>query len=160
MRRSSIVFVVAVLAAGTMAGAGWAAPGTQRGDVATTIDAVNLRSGAGWDAAILGVVPADSDVAVEGAAIAGFVPVTAEGVFGWIYGMYLDTGAVQTATTTEDLTLRVAPSVDAEAILRLGPGETVTLTAGSSGDFVSVAVGGNYGWVMAAYLSLDGSGGG
>ena len=158
--RSLVLLVVAVLAAGTMAGAGWAAPGVQRGDVATTIDAVNLRAEASWDAAILGVVPADSDVAVEGPAIAGFVPVTVEGVFGWIFGMYLDTGATQTATTTEDLTLRVAPSMDADAILRLGPGETVTLTAGSSGDFVSVAVGGNYGWVLAAYLSLDGSGGG
>ncbi len=80
------------------------------GSAATTTD-VNLRTGPSYDAPVLAVLPPGAPVAIDGDAVSGFFPVTAEGFSGWIDAQYLgDPGAPLAAPAPE-----AAPAADAAA---------------------------------------------
>jgi uncharacterized protein YraI len=130
---------------------------------ATTTDDLNLRSGPGLGYAVLLVMPAGAGVDVTGDPDGGFYPVTYGGTDGWASGDYLSFGGgggSGSATTTDFLNLRAGPSLDAAVLTVMPPGVAVTLTGGSSGDFVSVTYGGLDGWSALAYLDAGGGGGG
>ena len=64
--------------------------------VATTTDA-NLRSGPSTDADVLTVLPPGAALSIDGPVANGFVPVTGNGVSGWVAAELLDDGAAVSA---------------------------------------------------------------
>ena len=135
---------------------------------ATTTDALNLRDGPGLGYAVLLVMPVGASVTVTGDPQAGFYPVSYNGSQGWASGDYLSpsgwTGSgTGSATTTDSLNLRTAPSLDATILLVMPPGASVTLTGGESGQFIAISYNGRQGWASRDYLRIgsnDRSGGG
>ncbi len=125
---------------------------------ATTIDAVNLRSGPGTDYPVLAVMWPGSAVSIDGAPQNGFYPVTYAGTSGWASGLYLSMGDGRTATTTTALNLRTGPSFADWVVDVMPAGAVVTLTGGSVNDFLSVSYNGVDGWAHAAYLTTGGGG--
>ncbi|HEU5433454.1 MAG TPA: SH3 domain-containing protein, partial [Thermomicrobiales bacterium] len=83
-----------------------AAPGSAK----TTTEA-NLRSGPTTDAAVLAVLPAGAAVSVDGAASNGFVPVTNDGVSGWVAADLISGGAA--AETASGAVPAPHPAADA-----------------------------------------------
>ena len=153
---------------------GWAAgdylsiAGGGGGSQATTTDSLNLRAGPGLGFDVLLVMPPGAGVAITGEPEGGFYPVTFDGADGWASGDYLafaggdsggGSGGSGEATTTYYLNLRAGPGLDAAIQTVMPPGSVVTLTGGSSGEFVAVAYGNLAGWAARAYLDV-GSGGG
>jgi uncharacterized protein YraI len=132
--------------------------------LATTTDALNLRSGPSLGNAVILVMPAGAPVDVTGDPQHGFYPVTYVGTAGWASGDYLSFGTSGggggSATTTDALNLRAEPSLAATVLTVMPAGSTVTLTGGSSGDFLAVRYGSLDGWAARAYLSTGGGGGG
>ncbi len=157
------VFIAAVILAGSLGWGGVAGPLSVRPavaftGVATTTDALNLRAAPSLDAAVLTVIPADTQVSVQGDPVNSFYPVSYAGTTGWASGVYLYTGGGDVAVTTDDLNLRSGPSVASGVITVIPAGATVTLTGGSSNDFVSVSYDGRYGWAYSAYLRTGAGG--
>ncbi len=151
MRRAlRVFFAVTVL----VTSLGWGGPSGTLGvrealafvGSARTTDALNLRAAPGTDAAVLAVIPADTSVSVTGDPRNGFYPVRFAGMTGWVSGVYLYTGRGDVAVTTDDLNLRWGPSLTSGVLDVIPTGATVTLTAGSSNNFVSILYDGQYGW--------------
>jgi murein DD-endopeptidase MepM/ murein hydrolase activator NlpD len=81
---------------------------------ATTTEA-NLRAGPSFDTAILTVLPPGASLAIDGPAENGFVPVTGNGVSGWVAAELLGEGAaVAPPPASSDAN---TPSIDALALV-------------------------------------------
>ena len=106
-------------------------------------------------------------VAVDGDAANGFVPVTIDGVAGWLSTDFVapadaaadptqstsTTTNGQTRITLADLNLRAGPSTDDAALLVVPEGEVVTLTPdGAANGYVTVTYQGTAGWTLAEFL--------
>ncbi len=159
--------------------AGTTAP-VATGDLVTVVDA-NLRAGSSLDEAVVTVVPFGTFASVTGEAANGFVPVTVGGVAGWLSTEVIapaEIAASLTATDTPpaavadtsvasgnpdddeprtalaDVNLHVAPSEDAEILLVIAAGETLTLTFdGYENGYAAVSYQGTVGWVFADLLT-------
>ncbi len=163
MRRSLRMFIAITVLSTSL---GWGGPTGTQGiqhalafvGSATTTDALNLRAGPRLDATVLTVIPPDTRVSVQGDPVNGFYPVTFAGITGWVSGVYLYTGGGDIAVATDDLNLRWGPSLAAGVIRVIPAGATVTLTGGSSNNFISVSYDGQYGWAYNAYLRAGAGG--
>ncbi|HLL50531.1 MAG TPA: SH3 domain-containing protein, partial [Thermomicrobiales bacterium] len=100
------------------------------GNAATTTDA-NLRSGPSADAGILTVLPPSTTLSVNGAQSNGFVPVTGNGVSGWI-AVELLTGSTSPTAPLAALVSETAMapgSVDASTEIPTAPVVAAPVTA-------------------------------
>ncbi len=146
-------------------------------DLVTVVDA-NLRAGSSLDDAVVSVVPLGTFAVATGAAANGFVPVSVDGVAGWLSTEVIAPAEIaasltEPAATTEttltaaagdpsddeprttlaDVNLRADPNADAEILLVVPAGETVTLTFdGYENEFAAVSYQGTVGWVLAELL--------
>lgn len=147
-------------------------------DLVTVVDA-NLRAGSSLDDAVVSVVPIGTFAVVTGEAANGFVPVSVDGVAGWLSTDVIAPAEIaatlaEPAATTEttvtaaaagdpsddeprttlaDVNLRAGPSADAEILLVVPAGDTVTLTFdGYENEFAAVSYQGTIGWILAELL--------
>jgi N-acetylmuramoyl-L-alanine amidase len=140
---------------------------------------LNLRQDPSMEAPILGLVPAGSSLQqAAGDETNGYVPVSYDGVSGWVIaeglvasseevGVGAASAAPSAATSTSadarvtvaPLLLRSGPSTDAEPILEMPEGAVVTLTRdGAENGYVTVEFDGIIGWAYAELLSEPTSG--
>lgn len=137
------------------------------------ITELNLRQDPSIDAPILRFVPAGAPVhRTEGAEVNGYAPVTYDGVPGWVVALGLvsspdevepitepapPTTGANTRVTLSPLLLRSGPSTEAEPILVMPEGATVTLTReGAENGYVTVDYDGTPGWAYADLLGEPG----
>jgi uncharacterized protein YraI len=139
---------------------------------ATVTTALNLRSQASTNSQVLAVMPAGATVPLTGSSQSGFLSVRYDGIDGWAYADYLDTGGSTpspspgpspspspgggTATTTTALNLRSGPGTNNPVLTVMPAGATVTLTGNSQNGFLSVSFNGTAGWASADYLQTGG----
>ena len=71
-----------------------------RGSPGATMTEANLRSGPGVDTAVLAVLPPGAPLSIDGPVENGFVPVTGNGVSGWVAAELLGDGAAVAAPPT------------------------------------------------------------
>ena len=131
---------------------------------------LNLRQQPSITAPVLRFVPAGAGVHREtGKDIDGYAPVTYQGMSGWVVALGLVTSPEEVEAsepaapapvsddvrvTLEPLMLRSGPSADAEPILIMPQGETVTLTReGAENGYVTVDYGGTLGWAYADFIA-------
>jgi len=134
---------------------------------------LNLRQDPSMEAPILGLVPAGSSLQqAAGDETNGYVPVSYDGVSGWVIveglapsaeeaGVGAAAAAPSAPTTTSadarvalaPLLLRSGPSTDAEPILEMPEGAVVALTReGAENGYVTVDFEGVIGWAYADFL--------
>ncbi len=136
-------------------------PGGSTGTAMTTT-ALNLRSGPSTTDAIIRVLPAGASVTLTGNSANGFLSISYDGVAGWAYAAYLDTGGTDPAPApgsgdgnvriTSDLNLRSGPSTSNAVLAVMPAGSFITLTGDSANGFLSVSFNGISGWAYAAFL--------
>jgi len=135
---------------------------------------LNLRQDPSLDAPVLSIVPVGSLLQQDaGDATNGYVPVSFDGVPGWVIAEGLvgspDEVGVGAATaapslpttigadariTLTPLLLRSGPSSEAEPILTMPEGVAVTLTReGAENGYVTVEFDGVIGWAYAEFLA-------
>jgi N-acetylmuramoyl-L-alanine amidase len=150
---------------------------------------LNLRQDPTLEAPVLGIVPEGSPVQLDvGDEANGYVPVTYDGVEGWVIAEGLaappeeiGVGAASTAApaaapaaaapaapaasnadarvTLAPLLLRSGPSTEADPILEMPDGAVVTLTReGAENGYVTVEFDGVIGWAYAELLGEPTSG--
>lgn len=125
---------------------------------ASTITAVNLRSGPSTGHSVLRVIPGGTWVVTSDLVQNGFRYVVALGTAGWISDQFLawstdDPPAQETFTTTAALNLRAAPSITAEILLVMPEGAVVKAEAGAQNGYRQVAYQGVTGWAATAFLN-------
>jgi len=155
-----VALLVSAASVALVAPRGVAAAGT-----ATTLDALNLRSGPSVDDSVLDVVPGGATVTITGDAQNGYYPVAYNGEDGWVFGAFLDSGAsaasgYEAVVTTDALNLRAGASTDSQILDVMPYGTVVTLTGQSSNGFVSVSYNGTAGWAYGIYVNGPVSGSG
>lgn len=143
-------------------------------DLITVTDA-NLREGPGTDEAVVRVVPFGTFATSTGEASNGFVPVTVDGVQGWLSTQVIApaeiaaeiTGEVtgstvatgdpsddEPRTTLADVNMLAEPRDGAEVVAFIPAGTTVTLTYdGYENGYAAIAYNGTAGWVIADLLT-------
>ncbi|MFN8591979.1 MAG: SH3 domain-containing protein [Thermomicrobiales bacterium] len=131
---------------------------------------LNLRQDPATDSAVLRIVPEGGEVVrAAGAETNGYVPVTYDQVPGWVVVLGLvaspaavggsatsspPTTSVEERVTLAPLVLRSGPAPDAEPVLVMPEGATVTLTGeGAEGGYVTVDYDGSTGWAYADLLT-------
>jgi uncharacterized protein YraI len=136
---------------------------------ATTTDSLNLRTGPGTNTSIVTVMPYGATVSVNGAAEAGFYPVSYNGYSGYASGDYLSIGgggssgvATDGATGTANvvdgrLNLRSGASLSHGVILVMPDGAAVSLTGEYANGFLGIVYNGTSGFAHGDYLSTSGS---
>jgi uncharacterized protein YraI len=121
--------------------------------VGIVTDSVNLRTGPGFDRAILTQIPTGMPVYLTGGPRNGFRPVSYGSEHGWIHVDYLTIAdRPETKRVTEDLRLRDFPDTDGEVILVMPAGATVTVTGTAQNGFLPVTYRGSSGWAHSSYL--------
>ncbi|MCC7023918.1 MAG: SH3 domain-containing protein [Thermomicrobiales bacterium] len=135
------------------------------------ITELNLRQDPSIDAPVLRFVPAGSPVyRSAGAEVNGYAPVTYDDVPGWVVALGLVASPDEiepvappapdgdARVTLSPLLLRSGPSPDAEPILVMPEGATVTLTGeGAQDGYVTVDYDGQPGWAYADLLGEPGA---
>jgi uncharacterized protein YraI len=141
---------------------------------------LNLRQDPSADSAVLRIIPSGGVIyRTEGDVVGDYAPVTYDSVPGWVVSLGIVSspeevaaagavGSVQAPTDTapaasadarytlEPLVLRNGPSADAEPILTMPQGATVTLTReGAENGYVTVNYDGTTGWAYADFLGGD-----
>lgn len=160
LRRMLVAGQALVLVGGLV---GWLTLAPVAAATATTTTDLNLRGGPSLADGVLTVMSQGSSLSVDGAAEAGFYPVTYNGQPGWAFGAYLSISgeaaapASGNAVTSTDLKLRSGPSLADGVLLVMPPGTGVTLTGQSANGFSSVTYNGVAGWAFAAYLTTSGA---
>jgi uncharacterized protein YraI len=150
---------------------------------------LRCRSDAGFDGDILTVLSEGSTVQLRGDASGAWQPVFCAGSRGYVHADYLSSGgggggdaddddsggssgggsnsslgagdsAEVSGTNGDGVRFRSGPGTDESVISVLGEGTIVTVTSGSTGDWVAVSYNGSDGFVHMDYLVLsDGSSG-
>ncbi len=145
-------------------------PGAGDGDVRVISD-LNLRSGPSTSDSVRAVMPAGSFVTLTGESANGFLSVSYNGIAGWAYAAFLDTGDNQppapdpgsgtgAATTTTALNLRGGPGTGYPVLAIIPAAATVSTTGDPQNGFYPVTFGGRAGWVAGAYLAFGSDPGG
>jgi uncharacterized protein YraI len=121
-------------------------------------------------------MPAGATVTLTGNSANGFLSVRYNGLDGWAYTSYLDTGGSApppspspppsptpapggggTATVTTSLNLRSGPGTNFGVVTVMPPGAVVTLAGEQANGFLSLVYNGVSGWASATYLDTSGS---
>lgn len=126
---------------------------------------VNVRSWPSYDADIIAYLPVGNTVEVTGTT-GTWYSVWTEGVVGYIHANFLSVGddgsggwdGSYASVRSGPLNLREAPSMRARIITKLPTGYRLSVLQ-DEGTWVRVDAGGQMGYVMASYLTRDGSGG-
>jgi murein DD-endopeptidase MepM/ murein hydrolase activator NlpD len=124
------------------------APAAAMGGAATTADA-NLRAGPSAEAAVILVLPQGTAVSIDGEPTNGFVPVTGNGVSGWLAAELLSGGtAPLAAAQAPDATVPVAenpalPDPIVAETVAAPPAETVAAPEAARGESTGIV------WPMA-----------
>jgi uncharacterized protein YraI len=144
-------------------------------DLITVVDS-NLRESDSPDADIIQVVPFGTYATATGEASNGFVPVSVDGVQGWLSTEVIApaeiaaeiTGETTTTSTTAtgdpsddeprttlaDVNLLTEPREDADVIVLIPAGSAVTLTYdGYENGYIAISYNGSTGWVVADLLT-------
>ena len=127
---------------------------------ATTIAALNLRSGPSTGHQVLRLLSKGSKVQTSDKVVNGFRYVIYQGLAGWAYDTFL-TASVPVedaydpayATTTAALNLRAEASTSAKVLLVMPSGARVRLLDGYANGFRKVSYAGTTGWASTAYLN-------
>ena len=131
------------------------------GTALTTVD-LNLRAGPGSGYQVLRVMPRGSAVEITATVVNGYRYVLHQGLGGWAADQFLGTSVPgdpeppydpNYATTTADVNLRVAPSLDAAVLMVVPSGSRVRLNPEFSNGFRGVDYNGAVGWIRADYLN-------
>lgn len=135
-------------------------PSGDGGTATVATDALNLRSGPGADFDVLAVMFTGAEVTLTGDSSNGFLGATYNGVSGWAFADYLDTGGGTSnggtdAVTTSDLNLRAGPSIGDDVLAVMPSGAALVVTGDPQGGFYPVTYGGQSGWASADYISFD-----
>lgn len=153
------MFRTTLLAAALLAGAAHAQTGT--GQVSAWTD-LNLRSGPGPGFAVIGVIPANSEVTVEGClAAASWCQVTHAGVQGWASGEYLsfvENDAPVVLYPNRDRIQVETLTYEGDTAGNAAAGGTLGAIAGAAlGGPVGAAVGGALGAATGAATTPEGT---
>jgi uncharacterized protein YraI len=138
---------------------------------------LNLRQDPSVDSAVLRIIPSGAVLyRTAGEVTNEYAPVTYDSVPGWVVSLGIvstpeevdSVGGIEAPTdpapaasadaryTLEPLVLRGGPSADAEPILTMPQGATVTLTReGAENGYVTVDYDGATGWAYADFLGGD-----
>lgn len=127
---------------------------------ATTIAALNLRSGPSTGHQVLRLMGKGSKVQSSDTVVNGFRYVIHQGLAGWAYDAFLTAATVDDgvydpayATTTAALNLRAEASTSAKVLLVMPSGARVRLLDGYANGFRKVSYAGTTGWAFTAYLN-------
>ena len=145
---------------------------------AVTTSDVNLRAEPDGNAAVLATVPPGAAIEVTGVAIAGYLPVVANGTAGWIAAEFVQAGAgtappeqavtaepapepaavtappvTGSLVTTSDANLRAEPFAEAAVIGSVPAGAGLTASGVAENGFTPVTYNGQFGWVGSELLA-------
>ena len=127
---------------------------------ATTISALNLRSGPSTGHQVLRLMGKGSLVQSSDTVVNGFRYVIHQGLAGWAYDTFLTAGAPVEdaydpayATTTALLNLRAEASASAKVLLVMPSGARVRMLDGYANGYRKVSYNGTTGWAFTAYLN-------
>ncbi len=150
-----------------------ASSGSSSGAASIASD-LNLRAGPSTSETVLAVMPTGASVSLSGRSSNGFLKLTYNGMEGWGFSDYIETGgtgsgpaasdttpsgdATGSATTTSDLNLRSGPSTGNSVIVVIPYGATVDLLGDPQSGFYPVSYQNNKGWSYGDYLSIGGGG--
>jgi uncharacterized protein YraI len=135
---------------------------------ATTTDHLNLRSGPGTSYGIVATMPSGATVSINGAAEAGFYPLTYNGMTGYASGEWLsiggaaapvnNSGATGTAYVHSGaLNLRSGPGTGYSIITVMPDSAEVQLTGEQGNGFLGVIYRGMSGYASADWLTIGGA---
>jgi uncharacterized protein YraI len=146
------------------------------GGSATVTSALNLRSGPSTGNSVLAVMPSGATVSLNGDSSNGFISVSYQGMSGWAYADFLNSGGggggswsadssgsgtvVGSAVTTSALNLRSGPGTGNSVLTVMPSGASVNITGDPQNGFYPLSYGGMNGWASGDYLSSGGGGGG
>jgi uncharacterized protein YraI len=132
---------------------------------AITVAPLNMRSGPATTEPIVAIIPSDTTVTVTGASEAGFLPISWDGVNGWVSADYVTMDAttpppapapeapvISTLVASSDLNLRSAPDLAASVLAVIPGGASVGITGSAESGFLPVNFDGTFGWASAEYL--------
>ncbi|MFT3877081.1 MAG: SH3 domain-containing protein [Propioniciclava sp.] len=150
---------------GTSSGSSASSSPTASGS-ATTIAAVNVRSGPGTGHTVLGVAAKGTTLPTTGKTSGGWTEVIRNGSAAWISTSYLTRGAASGSSapvsgqvrTTANLYLRVGGSIKHAADGVLPAYSVVDTTGATSGDYTEIIHQGERRWIATRYLSATTSG--
>lgn len=159
--------IAALVAATSLAGVGGVITVTSAAAATSmvAVSAVNLRSGPGTSYAVVTVVPGGATVSATGSSTGGWVPVSYAGRRGYIAGNYLQAApsgsaeapaATGSATATGYVNVRTGPSTSYAVIAVAAPGQSVSTTGTTSGNWTQVVWSGRTAWISSSYLSMTG----
>jgi uncharacterized protein YgiM (DUF1202 family) len=140
-----------------LADVGTPSPGYPITGSAVITDRVNFRQGPGYDYYVQEVLDTGTEVDISDEIVDGFRYVQYDGADGWIYNGYLDvtgggSNSQQTMTTTSRLNLRAGATLDADVLLVMPEGATVSASDLVVNGFRNVLYGGYEGWAHDEYL--------
>jgi cell wall-associated NlpC family hydrolase/uncharacterized protein YraI len=144
----------------------------------TNGDGVRCRSEGSFASAVITVLPEGAEVALRGAAVSGWQPVTCANQAGWISAEFLRADSpsptvpdgvggpsvatgigIVRGTNGDGVRCRSKANSNASVIVVLPEGAAVALRGGVRGSWQPVTCAGQKGWVYAAYIGAPGSGG-
>ena len=150
-----------------------AKPAGIQGQSGTVTEALNLRIGPSSGHRAILVLPAGAKLTVTGTSSNGYLAVTYGGYSGYAHRDWIRTSSpppvVAPAPTavpskpvtsssgkiTESLNLRSKASTTSSVILVMPAGATVSLTGGTSGDFLQVKYSGKTGWAHKNWIRVQ-----
>jgi hypothetical protein len=118
--------------------------------LATTVFEVNAFAAPDYNAAVVVVFPADTEVELTGNAAPGFLGVLYEGQEVFVPAQYLSLGTrpgIDTAVAVEDAPLLDAPMRDANVQITVPEGQTVILTGATVDGYDAASYDGTGGWM-------------
>jgi uncharacterized protein YraI len=143
--------------------------------VGIVTERVNFRAGPSTGDDVLRRLPAGTLAVLTGEEENDFLSASVDGVDGWVFAQYLDTGrsgstggsngnddddegggsgsTAITAVTTDRLNLRHGPSTSDDVLLVMPDGAEVTLTGKEIDGYFSLSYQGTKGWAHGDYLS-------
>jgi uncharacterized protein YkwD/uncharacterized protein YraI len=144
-------------------------------DTGTTSSDVNLRTGPGESFQVVTTLPGNMPMTITGSEILGYLPVKADGMFGWVATEWMwrgpvelqqqvapgtvNSGAPGTATVLQPTELLAGPAEEAGMIDSIPAVAQLTLTGRAQDGYLEVSINGQTGWADAAYLQVaDNSG--
>jgi uncharacterized protein YkwD/uncharacterized protein YraI len=132
---------------------------------ATASSDVNLRTGPGSDYDAVNTLAPGTAMHVTGRDIDGYVPVSVDGMYGWVSTDWVEKGAVSleqtaapsqsgTATAVDATELRADPTSDGNVLGTIPAVSVVSLTGQTQDGYLQVEFNGQEGWADAAYLQV------
>ncbi len=125
-------------------------------------ESITLRSDPSVYAPELAQIPLGQAVSYLGDAGNGFYKINYDGLIGYALAQYLSSQSPNNSNRygtvvncRQSITLRVAPSVQAEEIIQMPLGARVRFISNAANDFFKVEYQGMTGYALRAYIALD-----